>query len=62
MAKIYAVIHCDAKGNPYQCRVTNGEWVQEIPVKNSSVTTCKKALKQMHKGCVIWVSQEVKSE
>lgn len=62
MKKVYAVIYKDENGKVYQARATNGEFTHTIPVKNSSETTVKKALRSMYRGCEIWVSQEVKSE
>lgn len=62
MKKKYAVIHLDQNGKPYECRVTDGTFLQVIPVTNSSLSTCKKALRQMHKSIDIWISQEAKSE
>lgn len=62
MTKKYAVIHCDTKGQPYEIRVTDGKYTNVIPVTNSNLSTCKKAINQMYSNVQIWVSREVESE
>lgn len=54
--KVYANIVCDAAGRPYELIITDGEHTDVIPVKNSSVKTCRRTAKQIYNASVIFIS------
>ena len=62
MKKKYAAIHCNPDGEPYLIIVTDGDYTTNIPVKNSTIKTCKSTIKTMFGKCDIWISQEVESD
>jgi len=46
--KIYCNILCNEKSEPYLMIVTDGKTTNEIPVKNSTLETCKRVARDVY--------------
>ena len=54
--KIYGNILCDAYGLPYKMIIVDGSNTTEIPVTNSTLKVCKKAMKDIYSVTDLYIS------